>query len=402
MINRYAAIVAIFLFLLFIGTGPIPIKILGMKVDYLISMFFLLSIVNLANYRIKINKFLYILVFYCSLILPSVIFSENFIFSLENYFYTLAYAFIAYISTMSNISLENYSKLYKISIISIVLSCSLILFLYSFSDYVGQMRFRIVTNINKSAEDINLLTESVDPNITAIGLTFLFLFIMPGIIKLKIALKKLVLTSLISLLIFSLLILQSKTAFAMIFLAILMFFIVKSNIKINYTYVLLLMATLLPIIVFQSSEFFSIIDRFSNSIESESQPTGRIDLITSQFHILLSSYKNILIGNGFMISNPHNEYLKNLFNSGMLGFLGFISLIAFLIFTVTRNSKINHGNTLFAWLMLIPYLFSLGVYGHTKSLWVGAALCLIVSKVKFNDKSNLVLNGSALLKCSKK
>jgi hypothetical protein len=381
------AVMASVPFFIMLGMGPFPFKILGVPVDYLATGLLLSSIFIGASRVDKkhINVIGIILISYVISLYPSVLISSDFDKSLGRYIITMIYALMFLLLLKVNFS--NY--LYRLHQFVAILIFSFIslacIYIYYFSNYSGLTRFALVNDYsNFDAESYRGESSGVDPNMTAMGLILLLAFSYSGINSIKnTKLKILVVFFCLANLLLVLSIFASRTAFISALISFIPIFFSVLSIKEKKFMLGLAFILVVPMAVIFGGLFDNIVNRFDGGVAAEFDSTdGRISLISDGYHIFTSSFLDFIFGNGYFLSNPHNEYLRNFFDSGVIvGILHLILLIYF-FYACRKRAKINMGHSGYVDAMFFPFLFMLGTYGHTKTFWVGLAFTWIVSGIK--------------------
>ena len=126
---------------------------------------------------------------------------------------------------------------------------------------------------------------------------------------------------------------------------------------------------LLPvfIIVFLSSP--QLLDRFLLLASSSISQEPRLALYSRSISNIFLSAKNFLIGRGFMISDPHNEFLRHWEGSGIIGALLFLNIFIAVYKYAFRSRDINK-KTLVAEQLFFFVVIAILVLPLTKMLWV--------------------------------
>jgi len=386
-----------FPFAFFLALGPFPIDVYILTAEQLSSLqlFFGLCFLFFTDRNKKnVSQFIIVLLIYFISLLPSVIFSENF-----EYSYLKIIIFTSYILLfLLLVSINNYNKLYRnifiYNLLSIYLVCFLIIYLYFYSDYSGEMRFAIAADYHDYKQDAQFSESgAVDPNTTAIGLMLIFAFCLPGILSIKrLLFKNILFITTFCIVILSIWCLQSRTGMVGVLISVSILYFSNNIFSKNEKLILFSILTLTSIVlvIFFNNSIINennIFDRLSwNQIQSEeSQSGGRLDHIEQSISSIFSTPENFLFGSGFFTSNPHNEYIRNFRNSGIFsGFLFLFFLAKFFIYCKNRSVRINGHQTYFM-AMIAPVFFMLSTYGHTKNLWVGLAFAYIVSNFKLSS-----------------
>ena len=380
-------------FFLMLALGPYPLKIFGFLIDHIATL--LLAIVCflslIKNSRKQITSLDMILIVYLFSIVPSIISSKDFDLSFERYIISLGYSAIFISITKINFTPANYRLLFYTSLVSVISISILILSLYFYGNYTLDSRFAVASDYQSlAAEGHSTDSGAVDPNMTAMGMVLLFAFCLPGLISIRnnktrrhmillffiITLMLCVLlnsrTGQISTLIISLIICFSKKSIS---------FADKNWLAINFLILLLLFSAYSLYDIYITS----ITDRYTDMFENERGENGRIDLLTRAVETFFSTTKNIWAGDGYMIWNPHNVYVEHFVNSGFItGILNLI-LLSGLYFRCVKIAIKKIGSPVFVNVMMIPFLFMLTTYGHTKTFWVGLAFTWILANINFQQ-----------------
>ena len=140
----------------------------------------------------------------------------------------------------------------------------------------------------------------------------------------------------------------------------------KSHLKIALLFAI---AVLMFVVL---ADFFNIkvYDRFVDRFSHISSNSPRALLFYDVWYLLSDSIKNMLIGAGFMTTNPHNEVLRALSSTGLLGLFTY-ALFLYYLFMFTLKSSIINSRLFFSSLLIIVFtLVITQFYGYTKLLWV--------------------------------
>lgn len=381
-------------FFLMLATGPFPFEVCGLSLDHLATGCLLVaaSLGFLVAPRKKVYRIDILLLAYMISLIPSVILSVDFAQSLERYLISILYAVILSIVMRIDFGSRGYRaySLVSLFVFSIVsLGC---IYIYYFSAYSGNVRFALVRDYgNFDVEFYNGASGGVDPNMTAMGLVLLFTFSYQQINRIgNVRIKMLSASFLIVTFFVVLSIFASRTAFIC---ALISFFPVLLKVlsrkqKRNFlVLVLLMLALMMP---FFDGLFNNMIGRFGGSVSTLADD-GRIQLMIEGYDIFMSSAKNILFGYGYFTLNPHNEYLRNFFCSGVVSGILYVSLLVSFYIACRNRAKIGIGHSGYVDALFFPFLFMLATYGHTKTFWVGLAFSRIVSGISGNMVSNALI-----------
>ena len=388
-------------FLVMLGIGPFPVFIFGIAADHLATL--LLAIVlfySMLNKYTGVSKSQFIIVLYLFLILLSVLASERLDLSMSRYFVSLLYGGLLFCLMSKKLDYSTYRKLAIFAFASLFLESLIITYIFNFSDFSGATRFTLASDYSALDSDGFSETPAVDPNMTAIGMFFIIAFCMPffELEILAIRSKLVVGISLIPVM-FALNALASRTAIAAlcIFFIVYAWYKIKSLRKVLYLLVLVLLIFAMLLWLYPD-EGGGVFARFNPSVilEEANAETGRLWLIRTTFDYFISDPKNIVAGIDYFYSNPHNEYLRNFFDSGL--FVGFfhIYMIGYIYINSRRRLKLLIGHSVFVDAIALPFIFMLGTYGHTKTFWVGLGFIWLFSNLRVPDN----LKMSPQLKCA--
>jgi len=388
-------------FAFFLALGPFPIYFFSISIENISSLLVGISLAALLlsrrsqqNSR-KISTNYVLLFFYLSL-MPSVLFSSNLDLSASRFFIFSAYFLLFAISININYSLYFYKKIYYISLLSLVIVCLLIIYLYFFSDYSETVRFALASNFDDYANEGQFAESgAVDPNMTAIGLVLTFALCIPGIkTSDNFRFRNFKLVCISCLLLIALWCLQSRTGLIAYSLILVFVHFGKLSKFLTVKVLLFLFVFLIILVSFailaagDTAEYWARFD-LKYILQYESEPGGRIDHINRSFSDILTSGKSLILGVGFFTSNPHNEFLRIFRDSGILSGLIFIFFLIIFYLNLKRDAIRLHAKSNFLNASFFPLLFMLTTYGHTKTLWAGLVFSYIVSQVDFYKIENL-------------
>lgn len=385
------------LFFLGLAAGPFPVRVSGILLDRVLSalVFVALLLACLRQSSYKGGLFTQVLGLYFLFLLPSVILAEDIGYSVDRFVIDLGYGALFYLFISSReirVTEIRWAALFGLLIIELVT-----VYLYNFSDYSDNVRFALSSDYEALAQYGNSVdSESVDPNTTAIGMVLTFLCAFPLLLETGGWKVKALLLVTFSLLIYSLLVLSSRTAIVAIILSMLVFFFhalsLKRSVKkyfVRYLSAVILAVGFMLYFVVDADLVERAIGRFFEGVvESESQSSGRLDLIETAFGCYFSSVQSILFGCGYSWSNPHNEFIKNLTNSGFFAAVLYVVWVFLFYVLARKRARQLSGTALLVDATFIPLLFSLMTYGHTKTFWAGLAIVWIAVIAK-NDIRNV-------------
>ena len=110
---------------------------------------------------------------------------------------------------------------------------------------------------------------------------------------------------------------------------------------------------------------------------SSLQDNERLRLLHHAISMYTESIKTIIFGKGFMLMNPHNEYLRTLAESGIVGLASFFMLLTIIYYHILLNKweiyMRDFGGISLFWFIAIAIIF----YPLVKQLWVALMFLLI-------------------------
>jgi hypothetical protein len=356
------------LYLFFIPIGPLPIQTpLGVKVDVLIGILLLLLAIGFFKNFTQYSVTMFFLVgFLLISTLTSTLLSQDINFSLKSWLIMIGYMYLTLI--IPTIYFPKFDSLSSFIILIATIVGLFIIISYSTLDIVGRYN---ISQVISFVDDKNM---RLDPNTTAIGLCFSMLFLG----KIKDRYSSFII---IIIVVSAVLILQSRTAIIAFILAIIfsrfyLFFEKNDTLK----FLPLKSLSTFFIIIFLASFFYllfpDVVDIYISRLLSGSNNEHRFDMITTSYNLFSEDTKTIFFGVGYMLLNPHNEFLRILFCSGIFGL---ISSVIWMIYIFYLISKIIDIETKFKALSIYMFLiFASMPYGHTKFIYVSLMFILML------------------------
>ncbi|MEH1947634.1 MAG: O-antigen ligase family protein [Nostoc sp.] len=357
-------------YIAFIPSGPYPISVFGIKLDILLGLVLLVLILPKIT---QIGKnypsiFLISLLFYLVTTLLSVIFSEDIVFSTSKWFSMLGYILV---SILAPIAIDNYSKI-KFSrlfllVVAVVISFFIIHMALSYGlDKPQRFYLGFDPTAPANYQSDSGVEDIVDPNMTAIGLTLSVIVYLPNFFDSHHTKRRKTLEILaFAIITFGAFLTLSRTAILSFSLSLVLAFTMLSisskSIQNILTQISKLFCLLLLVMIFLFGIYTlspSFINGFFARIENiESGKEDRTDLISDTLSIFFSDNKNILFGQGYHITNPHNEFLRNLTSSGIFSLIAFLFFLYTLYFCILKKIKGNYWRY-FSALSIYIYIYS--------------------------------------------
>jgi hypothetical protein len=350
------------MYLFFIPLGPLAIPTpLGVNLDVLFGIILFFLTVPLFK---NLNQYSYNMTIVVGILLIatliSVLLSQNIEFSLINWLIASGYLYVSLI-----IPVVYFSKLENISVY-IVLAAFIIgvyiIFSYETIQVVGRY------NVSKSISLLEGGNYRLDPNMTAIGLSFSLLFMR----KIQYRYSYII----FFVVIVAVLILGSRTAILSLAMAIILSRFYLLLYTKNYKDFFLKILNTIVLFLFLYWLFPDIFQSYYLRAVSGSNNETRLDLLISGYNDFTENVKTLFFGVGFMLRNPHNEIMRMLFSSGLLGFLSSIIWMLYLLFLI---SKISIIETKVQAVSIMTFLiFATQTYGHTKFVYVSYMFILML------------------------
>jgi len=385
-------------YIVFIPIGPFPVYIVAeLRLDVTIGMLLLaFVIIYISKIQLYANIFIATWVFYFFIVFVSAYLSVDTALSFSNAFVMFGYSIIALlvpvIFSNRGDTIRKWFFLFG-ALVSVV-----IIYLYIFKGFAQDHRFALgAADMSKGAARVEEVA-TVDPNMTAAGLLLSLIVYFPNLfeIRRRYSLDFLGILCIIS----ASLVTLSRSAmigfvFAILFSLLIVF---VSAIDFNKRFIrnkkFIILSTLLlvaipVVVVFGDAMFLAIIDKLSSRMLGGNDDSIRIYLLLNAWDVFVSDTKTILIGSGFMTTNPHNEYMRTLSTMGMLGFIASILFLVSMFYFSVKELACNHRK-MFSALSIIIFVMVISLfYGYTKLIWSAWMFLLLLyseSRFSLNDR----------------
>ena len=110
--------------------------------------------------------------------------------------------------------------------------------------------------------------------------------------------------------------------------------------------------------------------RLVTDVSDTTGVNGRIDLYENALRNWMSSDKSVVFGNGYFVSNPHNEFLRTLDCDGLIGIIAFFVLMMGVYIVCCRGPQYNVDQILGQNILFGYILSAMMTYSHTKTMWL--------------------------------
>jgi len=340
-------------YLAFIPTGPFPISVVdGLNLDVAIGLLLYANVI-VFSYQIKHypNVLIGSWLIYFLVVFISAILSVNFEASFKNALIMFGYSQVTLLVPV--IFMNRGSAIRKWLFIVAIVAAVLILYLYMFLGFGHDYRFYLSTaNIARPiARELGFAT--VDPNMTAAGLLLALIVYFPNLFDDR---KHLILDLLgpICILAASLILLSRSAILGFILSVIFSFLIVllkslisrkaivlKRLILISYSVVFVAVSYII-LLVLGDIMLPDIIGNVEIRIAQSANDSIRINLLISAWNVFMTDTKTVVIGAGFMTTNPHNEYMRILSAMGLLGVVSSIFFLGFMVYISIKELSHNY------------------------------------------------------------
>jgi hypothetical protein len=374
-INNFLKL-ALFVYLFFLATGPVPVHVGPVKIDILSAVLILIFSLPYYSEIFKKIPFVYLIIiaafFFIGLL--STLLSEDFNRSIVYLGIIGGYALVMLVVPVALGNNQNVMRWLYLT--GALCATSIVFFLILKWGFGETARFAMSFNpeISRHSEG------AVDPNMTAFGLNMAIIFSLPLLKNKKVWFKILLSCSYVAIFIASLATV-SRTAFVATLFSLTMATIIWSmkmfHKRAKHFFIIFLSLIFLLGIGFLIAYKFvpQIITKAIHRTEIHQNSDAvdrRQNLIIINIKKALETVKGTIIGIGFHKANPHNEFVRNFTNSGFLGLFAFISIFIaaywYLIRPISSKNSLEYisSRALFMYLLII-----IQTYGHTKSLWCG-------------------------------
>lgn len=395
-LSLWAAAIALPFFLL-LAAGPFPLMVFGLLVDHIISALALGAVaLQCILQPMKLRTTIgWCVALYLLVLLPSVLRSPELGSALDQYKKTFGYAALFFLFLAMR---RPYVR--EIRIVSLVAFFgigALIIYLYNFSDYARVVRFALSADYDRlTTYGPGLEAGNVDPNMTAFGMVLTFLCAFPlMLVQDKRGLNYLAALA-VPVLVYVSAILMSRTAILCVALAAVLYVGRELTSRFSRTFVVRRLSARSVVVLagvgitlyllLEQDVVQATLRRFEGIVEQESETTGRLWLMERALNCVLDSVGNVLWGCGYAWSNPHNEFLRDLANSGFFSAASRIALLLTVWLIARRRAAYQFGQSFVVDMTFAVVTVMLLTYGHTKTFWFGLALIWLNGLSDTNEK----------------
>ena len=384
-------------YIAFIPVGPFPIYIFaGMRLDVTIGVLLLaFVIIYVSKITLYANIFIATWIFYFFVVFVSAFFSIDTELSFVSAYVMFGYSIIALlipvIFSSRGVVIRTWLFLFA-ALVSVV-----IIYLYIFHGFAQDHRFALgAADMSKGVARVEEVA-TVDPNMTAAGLLLSLIVYFPHLFEIR---RLYILDFLGALCILSAsLVTLSRSAMIGFVIAILFSWLIvfvgsidfnKRSIRNEKFFILsMFLLIVIPVVVFfADAMFLSILDKLTSRMTGGNDDSIRIDLLLNTWDVFTYDTKNILIGSGFMTTNPHNEYMRTLSTMGMMGVMASILFLVSMFYFSVKELTYNHRK-MFSALSIIIFVMVISLfYGYTKLIWSAWMFLLLLyaeSRFSLND-----------------
>ncbi len=391
-VEVFAFLTMLILYLAFLPTGPYPLEVAGLRLEYVLfcgicctSLLLIdLSLKRLyGDYaRVQLSLLAYLVTIALSTALSFDPESSNRAFGTA-----LGYAYLMCI--VPPLIYTHLDLIRKALLVLAAITACLLLYLNMVLGFGVAQRFALADTAERTSADA---TNYVDPNMTAIGMLMCAVISLPLVWRIEQSRRffpKLVCRCLLMIILGATLLFISRTAILSLAVAIVLALMAIAGRGLRMTR--LFRAVVPAITVFAGAamwrreELSHVLMRSSDLVESEQGHSGRVELYQGALADWISSVKSVIVGNGYYSSNPHNEFLRTLAGDGILGFMAFAVLL-FFIYRICCSGKYLSTRSKFSQTALFAFIISaMMTYGHTKTMWL-AFLFLVASYLEEHDQ----------------
>jgi hypothetical protein len=387
-------------YIAFIPTGPYSIPIFGVKLDILFGAMLLLLVLRKITHigRNYPPTLLIAITLYTMTTFLSCVLSEDLSFSSTQWLNSFGYILVCFLAPLA---VHSQIKLFRVLLLIFSVLVAGWLIKTGISQPAEAARriylgFDAVTNARFNAEN----TESIDPNMTAMGLMMSILIYIPNLREKNI--NKIVRVcefASFAIITLGVTFTMSRTGIVSLLGSCLLSGLIvsirtgKIDLMIQNFLKLFMIIGFFTFLGYGVSLLApSISNAFINRL-GEGNDADRIFIMMDGIHTFLESDKNIVIGKGFFLTNPHNELLRSLSSSGLLGLFSFISFLSALYMTVVRKIQVDYYLAFGSTALFFFIFLAIQTYGHTKSMWSAFMFLLVL----YLENRRLQESDSALL-----
>ena len=367
MENVASLLLAVYIATLYTGTVFSYIQGLNLNLIFGVFMVFFVSVQFLSKSRPsvpKVDTFLFFLYVLC--ILPSVMMSQDIEQSTGNFL-----AFGAYWATLI------FPLYFFRERINLIMHSSVIVGLAS-ALYVLYKSFMELETISRLQ-----VIGDIDTNHLAFGLGVLVILTIRMVSYFRSRAVRSALFLAIMFMIFSVLLLMSRTAILGLSLGFILALLVNVIVKYRFdrkdftkTLPIAFAVFFVPLFflyyIFQDS-FIYLGSRFSEARFYDVRLAW-----WSESLLKINSWKDVLFGFGYFQTNPHNEYIRYFSNSGLFGAMWLSAFLVLVYLFKVWPTRSNMSTFMFQnWLFFYMIIY-LGTYGHVKTFWVAPAAIIMI------------------------
>ncbi len=388
-------------YLVFLPTGPYPFFLAGFRVEYvLFALVCGASLTLLSPIHRKLNgsyggAMLCVLVYLMVIGLTTLLSSEPDM-SDRAFFTTCGYAYLTLVAPpliYRHMNVVRQALLWMAGATSIVL-----VYFYSIQGYGSVQRFTLADTAVRTEADTNY----VDPNMTAIGLIMCVIIALPLLLGvrqqggLKRTFNRLTAVAVIG----SALFFESRTTvLSLVIGAIWALLRAGSGVQGMRTAMrraVVIMAMFVIAGVANWNSVLTVMGRMENTELDTSGENGRIALYKESVQDWMTNDKTLILGNGYFISNPHNEFLRTLVCDGLIGLTAFV-LLPLGVYLVCCRGPLFRTDQILSQNLLFGYIVSaMMTYGHTKTMWL-AYLFLLAGYLEAQARSVRFRKGAGVV-----
>jgi len=396
-------LIFLFGYLAFIPTGPYPVFIIGgLKLDVLMGGALLFFLCFYFNKMFEWPDILLMgLVIYFSIVLLSSLLSDDVMLSMKYSVIMIGYALIAFLAPVVFEGKFDVTRIF-LFVVAVLLGI-LIISLYTFFGFAHSHRFALaLADVSSSGHGSQAGVFAVDSNMTAAGLILSLIVYFPQMFKYKRYILWEAVGSLC--IVVATFITLSRSAFVGLVVSFLTAAIIVS---IKYLFehrlrveiylirnVLIFVWLFFGFCVFFNMMYPDLINSVFQRLNNSSNDSSRLDLLVNAWDVFYVTPKSLLIGNGFMTTNPHNEFMRVLSTMGSLGLVSSLLFLVTMFYYVLMKTAVDN-RLLFSSISIIFFILIITLfYGYTKLIWVAWMFLLFLYREASLDQTEV--NGKCL------